>query len=108
MSKLEDEAKKPSVRITSWINFYSFDVMGDIGFSHNFGMVEKGEEDESIRLLHESMAIMSIFTHLPWAANLITSTAAGAKPLYDHINWTYKVLQQRMKVRFHVRGMSLD
>jgi cytochrome P450 len=98
MSKLEEEAEKPFVRITSWVNFYSFDVVGDVGFNHNFGMVEKGEEDESIKLLHESMAMLSIFTHLLWAANLITSTAAGAKPLYDHIDWTYKVLQKRIKV----------
>jgi cytochrome P450 len=98
MSQLKDQAKQSSVRITNWVNFYSFDVMGDVGFNRSFGMVEKGEEDETIKLLHEAMAPLSIFTHLPWALNLITCTAAGAKPLYDHINWTRKVLQQRMKV----------
>jgi cytochrome P450 len=99
MSQLETQAKQPSVRITNWINFYSFDVMGDVGFNRSFGMVEKGEEDATIKLLHESMAPISIFTHLAWAIDLITKTASGVKPLHDHINWTRKVLQQRLKVK---------
>ncbi|KAJ4350988.1 hypothetical protein N0V95_004222 [Ascochyta clinopodiicola] len=99
ITRLKEEAKSPSVRITNWVNFYSFDVMGDIGFSRSFGMVEKGEEDAMIKLLHASMAPMSIFGHLPWALNLITRTAAGAKPLVEHINWTAKVLQERNAVR---------
>ncbi|KZM25023.1 heme binding [Ascochyta rabiei] len=95
MARLKEEAKTPSVRITNWVNFYSFDVMGDIGFSRSFGMVEKGEEDAMITLLHASMEPMSVFGHLPWALNLITRTAVGAKPLIEHINWTAKVLQER-------------
>jgi cytochrome P450 len=98
MSQLEAQTMQSSVRITNWVNFYSFDVMGDVGFNRSFGMVEKGEEDETIKLLHEAMAPLSIFTHLAWVVNLITKTAAGMKPLHDHINWTREVLQQRLKV----------
>jgi cytochrome P450 len=98
MSQLRDQAKNPSVRFTNWVNFYSFDVMGDVGFSRSFGMVEKGEEDEMIKLLHESMSPLSIFGHINWALNLATRTAAGAKALIDHIDWTSKVLEERVKV----------
>lgn len=110
MTKLKEEAKKPSVRITNWVNFYSFDVMGDIGFSRSFGMVEKGEEDPMIKLLHASMEPLSVFGHFPWALNLITRTAAGAKPLVEHINWTAKVLKERKQVReleVHATGFQL-
>jgi hypothetical protein len=99
MSRLKEQAKQPSVRFTNWVNFYSFDVMGDVGFSRSFGMMEKGEEDPVIRLLHESMSPLSIFGHINWALNLATRTDAGAKALLDHIDWTAKVLEERAKVR---------
>ncbi|KAH3910676.1 hypothetical protein HBH56_144800 [Parastagonospora nodorum] len=98
MSQLKEQAKSPSVRFTNWANFYSFDVMGDVGFSRSFGMVEKGEEDEMIKLLHESMSPLSIFGHLNWGLNLATRTAAGAKALIDHIDWTSKVMEERAKI----------
>ncbi|KAF3053402.1 hypothetical protein E8E11_001257 [Didymella keratinophila] len=98
MTRLKEEAKKPSVRITNWVNFYSFDVMGDIGFSRSFGMIEKGEEDPMIKLLHASMEPLSVFGHFPWMLNLITLTSAGAKPLIEHIEWTAKVLKERKAI----------
>ncbi|KAF1920436.1 cytochrome P450 [Ampelomyces quisqualis] len=97
MSRLKEQARLPSIRITDWFNFYSFDVMGDVGFSRSFGMMEKGEEDPMIKLLHDSLSPMSIFNHINWALNLATRTEAGAKALVDHIDWTGKVLQERAK-----------
>lgn len=98
MSRLQEQAKQTTVRITDWVNFYSFDVMGDVGFNRSFGMVEKGEEADVIKLLHASMEPLSIFGHLTWGLNLITRTSAGAKDLLKHIQWTADVLQERSKV----------
>lgn len=98
MTKLKEAATKPTVRITDWVNFYSFDVMGDIGFSRSFGMVEKGEEADVIKLLHASMSPLSVFGHINWGLNLATRTSAGAKALLDHIDWTSNVLNERQKV----------
>ncbi|KAH7095576.1 cytochrome P450 [Paraphoma chrysanthemicola] len=98
MSQLKEQAKQPSVRITNWVNFYSFDVMGDVGFNRSFNMVEKGKEDPMIKLLHESMSPLSIFGHINWGLNLATRTPTGAKALLDHIDWTAKVLKERTKI----------
>ncbi|KAH8724657.1 cytochrome P450 [Phaeosphaeriaceae sp. PMI808] len=98
MTKLKDQAKQPSVRITNWVNFYSFDVMGDIGFSRSFGMLEQGKEDPMIKLLHESALPLSIFGHLIWGLNLLTRTKTGAKAILDHMDWTTKVLNERAKI----------
>jgi hypothetical protein len=70
-------------------------------------MVEKGEEDEMIKLLHESMAPLSIFGHVNWGLNLATRTAAGAKALVDHIDWTSKVMEERAKVSEIITSGSL-
>lgn len=98
MTRLKEAAKEPTVRITNWVNFYSFDVMGDIGFSRSFGMLEKGEEADIIKLLHASMAPLSVFGHVNWGLNLATRTNAGAKALLEHIEWTSNVLKERSKV----------
>jgi cytochrome P450 len=99
MSKLKDRTEDPSVRITDWVMFYSFDVIGDVGFGRSFGMVEKGEEDDIIKLLHAGMEPFSIFGHIMWALNLATRTSAGGKALLDHVDWQYKVLRERVKVK---------
>lgn len=99
MERLREQAKQPVVRFTNWVNFYSFDVMGDVGFSRSFGMMEKGEEADVIKLLHASMEPLSIFGHLSWALNLITRTAVGAKDMLKHIEWTAMVLKERKNVR---------
>lgn len=98
MTRLKEAAKEPTVRITNWVNFYSFDVMGDIGFSRSFGMLEKGEEADIIKLLHASMAPLSVFGHVNWGLNLATRTNAGAKALLEHIEWTSNVLKERSKI----------
>ncbi|KAL6707396.1 hypothetical protein ACN47E_004175 [Coniothyrium glycines] len=98
MTRLRAEAKQPSVRYTNWVNFYSFDVMGDVAFNRSFGMLEKGEEADVIKLLHASMEPLSIFGHLTWGLNLITRTPAGAKALLDHIEWTANCLAERKKI----------
>lgn len=99
MAQLQEQTKQPSVRITNWVNYYSFDVMGDVGFSRSFGMVEKGEEADVIKLLHKSMEPLSIFGHISWGLNLLTRTSAGAKALLDHIDWTANCLAERKKVK---------
>lgn len=98
MEKLKEQATKPSVRITNWANFYSFDVMGDIGFNHSYHMVEKGQEDASIKLLHESMEPLSVLGHANWALNLACHTTIGSKMLLEHIEWTARALKERVKV----------
>ncbi|KAF1844083.1 cytochrome P450 [Cucurbitaria berberidis CBS 394.84] len=98
MEQLKEQAKQPSVCFTNWANYYSFDVMGDVGFSRSFGMVEKGEEADVIKLLHESMSPLSVFGHVNWGLNLLTRTSVGAKALLEHIDWTSNVLKERKLV----------
>jgi hypothetical protein len=98
MTQLKERVDEPFVRISNWMNFYSFDVMGDVGFNRSFGMVEKGEEADVIKLLHKSTGVLSIFGHIGWALNLALRTPAGAKPLTEHVKWSADVLKERVKV----------
>ncbi|EMD97546.1 hypothetical protein COCC4DRAFT_203974 [Bipolaris maydis ATCC 48331] len=97
ISRLKEQSSKGPVRINKWLNFYSFDVMGDVAFSRSFGLIEKGEETDFIKLLHEGMDPLSVFAHLPWSLNLAVRAGAGAKALVEHTEWSRKVLEERIK-----------
>lgn len=99
ISRLKEQSSKGPVRINKWLNFYSFDVMGDVAFSRSFGLIEKGEETDFIKLLHEGMDPLSVFAHLPWSLNLAVRAGAGAKALVEHTEWSRKVLEERIKVK---------
>jgi cytochrome P450 len=72
--------------------------MGDIGFNRSFGMVESGEEANVIKLLHDSQAPLSVLVHTSWAMRLIARTPIGSQPLFEHIDWSAKVLEERKKI----------
>jgi hypothetical protein len=97
ISKLHEHAQEPSVRISNWVNFYSFDVIGDIGFSRSFGMIERGEEDSLIEMLHKSMWVMAVFNHVPWALSLLSRLGA-ARDVLKFTAWTTQTLGERAKV----------
>ncbi|KAF2202848.1 cytochrome P450 [Delitschia confertaspora ATCC 74209] len=97
MEKLAEHAREPCVKISNWFNFYSFDVMGDIGFDRSFGMLEKGKEDEGIDGVHKSMANMTFFGHVPWLMSLLLRTPVGAKDLRVFMKWVGVVLKERKK-----------
>jgi hypothetical protein len=86
------------MRLSEWLNLYSFDVMGDVGFSYNFRMVEGEKESDAIKQLHQSMSLLSVFNHISWALNLILRTNFGAKALVRHIDWASRTLADRLSV----------
>ncbi|KAK9783859.1 putative Cytochrome p450 [Seiridium cardinale] len=42
----------PPIEMTSWLNFVSFDVMGDLAFGETFGCLERSEYHPWIKLIH--------------------------------------------------------
>jgi cytochrome P450 len=102
LDKLKEQAHQSSVRVSNWIGFYAFDVMGDIGYNRSFDMLEKGKEDEMIALVHKSMAPLSIFIHIPWMVGMMTRTTIGAKDLLAFMKVTQEILIERKKVCFPI------
>lgn len=98
IEKLKEHARSPAVRISSWISFFAFDVMGDIGYNRAFGMLENGKEDEIIALLHKGMAPMSILTHVPWMMSLALRTSFAARDMLKLVAFVQDVLVERKKV----------
>lgn len=103
IDQLKEHAKDQSVRISSWIGYFAFDVMGDIGYNRGFGMLEKGQEDEMIALVHKSMAPMSVFGHIPWIFGILLRTSFGTKDLLRFMKLTQEILRERKKVGDYTR-----
>ncbi|KAF2732787.1 cytochrome P450 [Polyplosphaeria fusca] len=91
--------KGEAVNISDWTNYYSGDVIGDIGFSNDFGMVAAGGRNELMKSMHDAGPLISYLNHISWCGNLIlrTGNGLGAKPMVDFMQWAYKVLRHRKK-----------
>ncbi|KIX98606.1 uncharacterized protein Z520_05907 [Fonsecaea multimorphosa CBS 102226] len=60
------------IDISADIDHFSFDIMGDLGFGEDFGMIE-GTNEESLKwagLLHSYMRMLSIIRPVPWFKEL--------------------------------------
>ncbi|KAF2866056.1 cytochrome P450 [Massariosphaeria phaeospora] len=79
VTKLRTNAGKP-LDITAWAMYYSFDVMGDIGFGKDFNSLGTGVEHPAIKGIHDHVAILGALQTVPWLLNLLGSVpgAAGA------------------------------
>jgi len=97
ISRLKEHSDDPVVRISDWMTFFSFDAMGSIGFNRSFGMLERGNEDDFIKMMHRSMAPLAIFNQLSWALSLALRLT-GAPEIKEMIRWTHQVLKERKKV----------
>jgi hypothetical protein len=103
-----DERAGKTLRINEWANFYSFDVMGDIGFSKSFGMLEKGKEDQLIKQLHASMVALGLFRNITWFTSLMLRLPILQKDLKNFMQWSSDVLKERKKVNRCVGQFKME
>jgi hypothetical protein len=77
--------KREPIDATSWTMYLSFDVMGEVGFSNDFGCTTTGSEHPAIQGIHAHMKVLSILSHVPWMLNLLScvpGATAGCKLKY--------------------------
>ncbi|KAH8647268.1 cytochrome P450 [Xylariales sp. PMI_506] len=72
------------VNMTEWSMFFSFDLMGEIGFGKDFGQLNTGKEHSAIRPIHAHIKLLGIFQTVPWLLYLM-SCIPGAAATYSEI-----------------------
>ncbi|KAL5339787.1 cytochrome p450 monooxygenase [Aspergillus crustosus] len=70
---LEKNLNKP-LNITQWLNYYSFDVMGDLAFGKSFDMLLGGKDHYFLSVLHFNMRLLAIVGPPAWIAPIFTRT----------------------------------
>ncbi|KAF2272859.1 cytochrome P450 67 [Westerdykella ornata] len=58
---------------TAWSMLYSFDIMGDVGFSKDFENLSSGTEHPAIKVLHDHVKILATLVTVPWLLNMFAS-----------------------------------
>ncbi|KAH7036039.1 cytochrome P450 [Microdochium trichocladiopsis] len=72
------------LNVTDWAMYFSFDLIGQVGFSKDFGQLGKGEEHSAIRPIHAHIKLLGIFQTVPWMLYLLSSIP-GAASAYSEI-----------------------
>lgn len=73
-----------AVNVTDWSMFYSFDVVGEVGFSKDFGNLTTGVEHSAIKPIHEHIKVFGVLSPIPWLMNVLGSIP-GAANIYTEI-----------------------
>lgn len=82
--------------ICKWVNCYSFDVMGDLGFGQSFGCLETGELHWAINLLNEGMAPAGL--GIPdWLLRVLLAVPGATAGYYRFVSFCCQRLDDRLK-----------
>jgi hypothetical protein len=55
------------INMTHWCEFFAYDVMSDLAFSEDFGMLQNGKPHRYVSALHGATRILTIAAQTPWA-----------------------------------------
>lgn len=91
-------AKKKTTNVSRWFNFFSFDVMGDVGFGRNFGMLESGEKLEVLKKLEDGQKGLGVFGVVPWLFMILTRIPWIRKEHNVFVKWCKKQIMDRGEV----------
>ncbi|KAF8861671.1 cytochrome P450 monooxygenase-like protein [Acephala macrosclerotiorum] len=81
VKQLQARSGEP-VDASLWMNFYAFDVMGDIAFGKTFDMLASGKKHHGLTALQDGMAPLGLATPFPWAIPIFQ--ALPQPPGIDH------------------------
>lgn len=92
-SKGEKQKKEP-VPVDQWCCLYSFDIMGELGFSRSFDMVKKGKFSNEIHLLESFMSAVMIIGNVPYLCHIARLLP---NPLQSFDDYTEDAVKERVK-----------
>ncbi|ORY64225.1 putative benzoate 4-monooxygenase cytochrome P450 [Pseudomassariella vexata] len=82
---------------TAWSMYLAFDVMGEVGFSKDFGSVASGTEHPAIKGVHEHMNILGIMSHVPWLLNLLSCIPFATAGYTGFFGWCASEIKTKQK-----------
>ncbi|KAF8958558.1 cytochrome P450 [Flammula alnicola] len=75
------------VDIAKWIDYFSFDFMGDMAFGGSFQLMREGDIHGYLRCMGEGLYLPSILQHIPWSAKLLRSVPIINAGMQKFINF---------------------
>lgn len=85
------------VNVARWFNYFGYDVMGDLAFSKDFGMLSSGEEHFAVNLLNEGMQFMAMLFPI-WFGRVLITIPGLAASYWKFIIYCNQQLDNRLNV----------
>lgn len=93
-----EKTKGNSIDMTTWFNFYSFDVMGDMAFGKPFNMLRDGVKHYFMKTLHQSMVQIGLFSHMLYLFPIFKNTPILNFEYKRNEAWIKDQVEARKKV----------
>jgi hypothetical protein len=84
--------------VSTWAMFFSFDVMGEIGFGKDFNNLESGVEHSAIKGVHSHMTMLGIMSTVPWLLNVLSSIPGAAAGYSEFFSFCAGQIREKHKV----------
>lgn len=85
--------------IAQWLNYFSFDVMGDLSFGKGFNMLEEGKDQHFLIQLRENMKVIGLGSYLVWFFPFFKNIPGLNAKYLKNVSWLAEQVDQRIKVR---------
>ncbi|UPL01945.1 hypothetical protein LCI18_012879 [Fusarium solani-melongenae] len=84
-----------AIDMSQYAVFFGFDVMGQVGFSKDFNMLDSGHKHPAIQGLHDNMTAVGVLGTVPWLMSML-SKIPGATGSYERFtDWCGQELQAK-------------
>ncbi|KAI0532394.1 cytochrome P450 monooxygenase-like protein [Xylaria digitata] len=86
-----------AVNITDWLEWYAFDVMGDLAFGRSFKALEKGQSHIYIDTMHQTSALpLGCLGTLPWVIQTMTALVPPRlNPFMTLVRYSDECIEER-------------
>lgn len=88
-----------SIDVSAWSMFFSFDVMGDVGFGKDFNNLNSGVEHPAIKGVHDHMKAIGILNAVPWFTNILGSIPGAAAGYNGFFSFCSGQIREKHQVR---------
>ncbi|KUI63677.1 Tryprostatin B 6-hydroxylase [Cytospora mali] len=75
-----------------------FDVMGEVGFSKDFGNLTTGIEHSAIKPIHAHIKVFGVLSPLPWLMNILGSIPGAASAYNEIFSFCADEIRAKQKV----------
>ncbi|KAI1859785.1 hypothetical protein JX265_010234 [Neoarthrinium moseri] len=97
LSRLDAQGEN-SLDISKYAMFFGFDVMGEIGFSKDFHMLESEIEHPAIRGLHDNMAAVGVLGTVPWLLSMLSKIPGATGSYSNFMDWCGQQLEEKRQL----------
>jgi hypothetical protein len=92
--------------VSTWSMFFSFDVMGEVGFGKDFNNLNTGVEHSAIKGVHSHMTMLGIMSTVPWLLNVLGSIPGAAAGYTEFFSFCAGQIREKHNVGHRVRTYS--